>query len=153
MLPIKKIMWPTDFSEPSYQALKTAQELSTHFSAKLYLVHIIAPVPMLFSTAEPDGFDINVFHEQMKKSSREALKKIIQDKVSKEIETQTTIAMGKAPDEIVKIAQDKNVDLIVIATHGETGWRHLVFGSVAEKVVRFATCPVLTIHEPEKSKP
>ncbi|MBD3412823.1 MAG: universal stress protein [Candidatus Aminicenantes bacterium] len=152
MLPIKRILWPTDFSEPSYEALKTAQELAEHFSAELYVLHVIAPIPMLSSAHRPDGFDVNVFHDQLKKSSYESLGKAVQNRINKGINYHQRVVMGRAPDEIVRTAQDENVDLIVIATHGETGWRHLVFGSVAEKVVRFATCPVLTIQEPEKTK-
>ncbi len=149
MLPIKRILWPTDFSEPSYEALKTAQELAEHFSAELFVLHVITPVPAVSSPDGPAGFDVSVYQEQLKESSKESLKKIVRSKISKKIKSHSRIVMGRAPDEIVKISKEENIDLIVIATHGETGWRHLVFGSVAEKVVRSAESPVLTIHEPE----
>lgn len=152
MLPIKKILWPTDFSEPSYVALNTAQELAKHFSAELTIVNVITPIPVVSSPNGPAGFDVSLYQDQVKETSNESLQDIIQKKISKEIKTQGKIVMGNAPDEIVKTAEEENVDLIVIATHGETGWRHLVFGSVAEKVVRFAACPVLTIHQPKENK-
>jgi len=152
MLPIKKILWPTDFSEPSYVALNTAQELAKHFSAELTIVNVITPIPVVSSPNGPAGFDVSLYQDQIKETSNESLQDIIQKKISKEIKTEGKIVMGNAPDEIVKTAEEENVDLIVIATHGETGWRHLVFGSVAEKVVRFATCPVLTIHQPKENK-
>jgi nucleotide-binding universal stress UspA family protein len=152
MLPIKKILWPTDFSEPSYAALNTAQELAKHFSAELTIVNVITPIPVVSSPNGPAGFDVSLYQDQIKETANESLQDIIQKKTSKEIKTQGKIVMGNAPDEIVKTAEEENVDLIVIATHGETGWRHLVFGSVAEKVVRFATCPVLTIHQPKENK-
>jgi len=152
MLPIKKILWPTDFSEPSYEALKAAQEMAKHFSAKLIILNVITPIPVVSSPNGPAGFDVSVYQEQLKETSKESLQDVVQKKITEEIQTQTKIVMGNAPDEIVKTAQDEDVDLIVIATHGETGWRHLVFGSVAEKVVRFSTCPVLTIHEPKENK-
>ncbi|MFO7980022.1 MAG: universal stress protein [Candidatus Aminicenantes bacterium] len=152
MLPIKKILWPTDFSEPSYVALNTAQELAKHFSAELTIVNVITPIPVVSSPNGPAGFDVSLYQDQIKETSNESLQDIIQKKISKEIKTQGKIVMGNAPDEIVKTAEEENADLIVIATHGETGWRHLVFGSVAEKVVRFATCPVLTIHQPKENK-
>jgi len=149
MLPIKKILWPTDFSEPSYEALKTAQELAGHFSAELYIVHVVTPIPMLSSATGPSGFDVGGFHEQLMDTSKESLKDIVKDKIAKKIKTHTRVVMGRAPDEIVSTAEKVKADLIVISTHGETGWRHLVFGSVAEKVVRFSSCPVLTIREPD----
>jgi universal stress protein A len=61
------------------------------------------------------------------------------------IRSRSVIATGDAADEIVRVANDEAADLIVIATHGLTGWRHLVFGSVAEKVIRHADCPVLVV--------
>ncbi|MFW6140226.1 MAG: universal stress protein [Acidobacteriota bacterium] len=152
MLPIKKILWPTDFSKPSYVALSTAQELAKHFSAELTIVNVITPIPVVSSPNGPAGFDVSLYQEQIKETSKKSLQDVIQKKISKEIKTQSKIVTGSAPDEIVKTAEEENADLIVIATHGETGWRHLVFGSVAEKVVRFATCPVLTIHEPKENK-
>jgi nucleotide-binding universal stress UspA family protein len=73
--------------------------------------------------------------------------------VPKELHTHQIIVLGGAADEIIRIGEKEKVDLIVIATHGQTGWRHLVFGSVAERVVRLAPCPVLTIRVPhEESK-
>jgi len=152
VLPIKRILWPTDFSEPSYVALSAAEELAKHFSAELYLVHVISPIPMLSTTTGPDGFDVNFYHEQLKKRSHESLEKIVRNRIKKKIKAHYKIVMGRAPDEIVETAKKEDVDLIVIATHGETGWRRLVFGSVAEKVVRFANCPVLAIHEPKENK-
>jgi nucleotide-binding universal stress UspA family protein len=152
MLPIKKILWPTDFSEPSYVALTTAQELAEHFSAELTVINVITPIPVVSSPNGPAGFDVSVYQEQIKETSKESLQDVIQERISKEIKTQSKVMMGNAADEIVRAAQEESVDLIVIATHGETGWRHLVFGSVAEKVVRFASCPVLTIREPKEKK-
>ena len=152
MLPIKKILWPTDFSEPSYEALKTAQELAEHFAAELTIVHVVTPIPMLTSTSGPSGFDVGIFHKQLMDTSKESLKEIVKDKITKKIKIHTRVVMGRAPDEIVSVAKKGKADLIVISTHGETGWRHLVFGSVAEKVVRFSSCPVLTIREPDKNQ-
>jgi len=62
------------------------------------------------------------------------------------------VVLGGAADEIIRISGEEKVDLIVIATHGQTGWRHMVFGSVAEKVVRLAPCPVLTVRAPHKGR-
>jgi nucleotide-binding universal stress UspA family protein len=107
---------------------------------------------MLTSTSGPSGFDVGIFHKQLMDTSKESLKEIVKDKITKKIKIHTRVVMGRAPDEIVSVAKKGKADLIVISTHGETGWRHLVFGSVAEKVVRFSSCPVLTIREPDKNQ-
>jgi len=73
------------------------------------------------------------------------LDKLVAEKISDQIDVKKTVLKGNAAEEIVKLAESDKADVIVIATHGWTGWRHLVFGSVAERVVRLARCPVITI--------
>jgi nucleotide-binding universal stress UspA family protein len=72
--------------------------------------------------------------------------------VPKELHVRQIVALGEAADEIIRISEETKADLVVIATHGQTGWRRLVFGSVAEKVVRLAPCPVLTIRAPHEQR-
>jgi universal stress protein A len=154
MLPIKKILFPTDFSEPSYEALKSTNELALHFSSELMLIHVVSPVPVYAApaTSESSAGFVTSYQQEMEVHAREALEKIVQERLSKGIKSQTRVGLGDAANEIVKTANDENADLIVIATHGLTGWRRFMFGSVAEKVVRLAKCPVLTIREPEVKK-
>jgi nucleotide-binding universal stress UspA family protein len=85
----------------------------------------------------------------MKKSAEEAMSKFVTEETRKEVEVETAISQGTPFLEILKFAKDKEIDLIVIATHGRTGLRHVLFGSVAEKVVRKSPCPVLSIRHPE----
>ena len=145
MLPFKKILYPTDFSEPSYEALQAAIELALHFSSELCIVHVVSPVTT--SPADP-GSSFLVLQE-MEKAAREALNEIVKKRIPKELSVRQIVVVGGAAEEIIQISEKERVDLIVIATHGQTGWRHLVFGSVAEKVVRLAPCPVLTIRAPQ----
>lgn len=147
MLPFKKILWPTDFSRPSMEALKAANEMASRFSAELFVVHVITPIP---SPPGPGSFDVALYTKELEKSARKSLEDIVNNKVAAGVESRYFIRSGNAADEIVRVSEEKKVDLIVIATHGETGWRHLIFGSVAEKVVRTATCPVLSIRAPKK---
>jgi len=153
MLPFKKILYPTDFSEPSYEALKAANELALHFSTELYLVHVVSPAPIAEASSDFSGIpDLSVL-EEMETSAKNSLQAIVNRRVPKELHTHQIVVLGGAADEIIRIGEKEKVDLIVIATHGQTGWRHLVFGSVAERVVRLAPCPVLTIRAPhEESK-
>ena len=157
MLPFKKILCPTDFSQPSYEALKVANELALHFSAELYLVHVLAPIPVITAATTPmsagapgTSFDVVLYEKELKSAAEKKLAEIVDQKLAKELKVQSFLAYGKAADEIVKIAEKEKVDLIIISTHGETGFRHLIFGSVAEKVVRHAQCPVLTIRAAQK---
>lgn len=154
MLPFKKILCPTDFSEPSSKALQAANELATHFSAELCLLHVIpsVPIPMVEGEGFSPGFDIPSYEEHLVQTARQSIQELAEKMVSKGLKVRPLIGNGDAADEIVRIAEEQNFDLIVIATHGTTGWRHLIFGSVAEKVVRLSPCPVLTVRAPEKKE-
>ena len=157
MLPFKKILCPTDFSQPSYESLKVAEEMALHFSSELYLIHVLAPIPVITAATTPmsagaptTSFDVVLYEKELKSSAEKKLEEVTDQRFSKELKTQSFLAYGKAADEIVRIAEKEKLDLIVISTHGETGFRHLIFGSVAEKVVRHAQCPVLTIRASHK---
>jgi universal stress protein A len=145
MLPVKKILCPTDFSEPSYEALKVANELALNFSAELLLIHVINPIPIVSTPTGPMSFNVSSYQKELEDSAKKSLQDIINQMVAKELKVIPIVAYGIAADEIVSIAEEQNVDMIVIATHGRTGFRHLISGSVTEKVVRISNHPVLTI--------
>ncbi len=146
MLPLKKILCPTDFSAPSYAALDHAIELAAHFDAELCLLHIVPFVPptlpdsafgLVTVTGAPD--------DERKDDAMRQLHKVIIERVPSDLKTSCEVKIGNADKEITCAAQEENFDLVVIATHGLGGWRHLVFGSVAEAIVRQSHCPVLTV--------
>ena len=154
MLPFKRILCPTDFSEPAFMALKRAEELARHFSAELWVMHVIPSLPGPHMYADPPlatSFDVPMFQQELALKAEHMLKDLVSHQVSPEVRTRDLVTTGEAAPEILRIAQQEHVDLIVIASHGLTGWRRLVFGSVAEKVVRRATCPVLTIAAPPEA--
>ena len=156
MLPVRKIVCPIDFSEPSYAALKIAGELARHFGSFLDVIHVIPPVPVHSPYPDPPvavSFDVPLYQQELAVYSEKVLKDVVGKKVSAEIGTLATVLTGDPAQEILAFAAKENAGLIVIATHGQTGWRHLLSGSVAEKVVRLATCPVLTIRAPQGEKP
>jgi universal stress protein A len=153
MLPFKKILCPTDFSDPSYEAFKTASELAVQFSAELCLVHVIGPIPTASAPGvAPAGFSVGVYQQELEKSAQRDLQKVIDEKMPQGIVARAIVAHGDAANEIVRVADEEDADIIIIATHGRTGWRHLVFGSVAERVVRHANCPVLTVPAPKRNE-
>jgi nucleotide-binding universal stress UspA family protein len=156
VLPLRKIVCPTDFSEPSFVALKTAGELARHFGAYLDVIHVIPPVPVHSPYPDPPlgvSFDVPLYQQELAIYSEKALKDVVGKRVPQEIGTLATILTGDPAQEILAFAARENAGLIIIATHGQTGWRHLISGSVAEKVVRLASCPVLTIRAPQGEKP
>jgi universal stress protein A len=155
LLSFKKILCPTDFSEPSLEALQYGVELALHFAAELHIVHVISPVPPQYPYPTPpfiSGYDLAAYQQELAASAENALKELVAQKGSPQVHTLATVVTGDAATEIVRLARDTQVDLIVIATHGQTGWRQLVFGSVARKVMSLAPCPVLTIRAPRKEE-
>ena len=150
MLPVKLILCPTDFSGPACTCVRTASELAEHFGAELVLVNIVPAVPSVPS--DPNYvFKIPEYERYLHADAEAHLKKVREELVSKNVKVRTQVGHGSAADEIVLIAKVEGVDLIVISTHGSTGLERLVFGSVAEKVVRLAECPVLTVRQQEKA--
>jgi len=154
MLPFKRILCPTDFSEPSYEALRVASELALHFSSELLVLHVVQPIPVANvpppppATAAPMAFNISSYRQELEEVSKRSLKEVVEKWVAKGINVEQTVLQGEAADQIIDAVDKQKIDLVVIATHGRTGWRKFIFGSVAEKVVRLARCPVLTIQPP-----
>lgn len=150
MLPIKSILAPTDFSRTSLSVMRQAVELAGHFGAELIVNHVVPPIPAL----PPDphyNFEIPAYQEALHESSEKRLKEVVDEQVGDRVPHRLLVTYGDPAREIVRIAAEEKADMIVIGTHGLTGWQHLVFGSVAEKVVRTARCPVLSIRVRESA--
>jgi len=152
MLPLRKIVCPTDFSEPAAEGLKVARELATQFSAEMLLVHVVTPLPAMHGGAAPTGFHIPAVLEELEVSAQKSLEEMQREKLPAEIKARTFVILGRPAHEIVVLAEQEKADIIVMATQGESGWQRFVFGSVAERVVRHAECPVLTIRAPNPEK-
>jgi nucleotide-binding universal stress UspA family protein len=152
MLPPKRILSPLDFSDPSNEALNTAADLASRFGAELLLVHVVPMLPRLPSPATI--FNEAEFEQELHKDGVQRLHELDHKLTAKGVKVRSEV--GTANDvgmEIIRLAEHNNVDLIVIATHGMTGWHRLAFGSVAEKVVRLAACPVLLLRAAAAEKP
>ncbi len=146
-----RILCPTDFSEPARQAIELARDLARRFGAELRLVHCVEPVtlhgPTVDIGAPTSTFDVTGYQELIYEKAAERLRTMGESLSSAELSVSTHLGRGKPGDEIPAHAEDWGADLVVIATHGESGWRRFLFGSVAEKVMRTARCPVLTVNE------
>ena len=137
-----KIVCPVDFSPSSHEALVAAADLARTFDSLLTLLHVYQ-LPVLAVPEMSLNPEILV---QMMKSTDEALSKWTQEAIGLGApRVESTKIEGLAWDSIVALARDRHADLIVIGTHGRTGLRHALMGSVAERVVRHAACPVLVV--------
>jgi nucleotide-binding universal stress UspA family protein len=152
MLPLRKILCPIDFSKPSYEALEVAIELASNFSAELCMVHVVPEVarPSWASTLDPEqtkcGLEVSEYEEMLHTGAQQKLHELIKDRIPKNLCARATVSDGEPVPQILRSVSEELPDLIVIATQGQTALNQLLFGSVTEKLVRLASCPVLTIH-------
>lgn len=150
--PIKKIVLATDFSEASQGAHRYATWLAKTTGAKIKLLHVFDP--SMWTVPSPyyfmPGFDnwIDSHLDEMREEGRKALRELeasFLESGGDEAQVESIFVEGRPGKEIVRMANSLGADLIVLGTHGYTGWNRLVLGSVAEYVVRHAPCAVLTV--------
>ena len=149
MIQLTKLLVPTDFSEDSEQAARYAVELAKRFQTEIHCVHVVDIPADLLSTSDyymtgPSGQFIDQIREESKKNLEAFTEKNLEG-----MQVRTAFLEGRPFVEILRYARDQEIDLVVIATHGRTGLKHVLFGSVAEKVVRKAPCPVLVVKREE----
>lgn len=150
MFPVKKILTPTDFSKPSEAGLRVAIKVARHFEAELIVFHVVSPLPVIMTgDSSMAAYHMPKVMDELEKGARDALKDLMNAAMPPNVKASFNVAHGNPADEIVRLADEAGVDMIIIATHGQAGWRRFLFGSVAEKVIRIAGCPVLTIPEPD----
>jgi nucleotide-binding universal stress UspA family protein len=142
MVYVKRILVPIDFSERSEAALQYGVELARRFSARLYLLHV--PEHPGKAAAECLGL-----FETIQSAAHDRLSRLLSAEERRELRPEYAMRLGTPWQEIVRYATDYEIDLIVMGTHGRDGEALALLGSVAEKVVRKASCPVLTVHDPE----
>jgi universal stress protein A len=145
MINLKRILVPTDFSSTSEAALSYGIALTRAFNAKLVLLH----VPEHPGAAAEAEYPIGIY-ETMQNAANQRLGDLLSREEITELKPEYVMRIGHPADEIVKFAESHAIDLIVMGTHGREGVARVLVGSVAETVVRRATCPVLTIHYPER---
>ncbi|HPR62774.1 MAG TPA: universal stress protein [Thermoanaerobaculia bacterium] len=152
MLPIQTILWPTDFSSSSLGALEYAGDIAKSFQSRLVLVHVIPMLPMVTVPSGITSFDVVEFKDTLMVSRKEQLEGICKDKVPNGVTAECVVDYGYEVEGILKAAEKVDADLIIMSTHGVTGFRRWVSGSVTEKILRASTCPVLAIPIPSPSE-
>jgi nucleotide-binding universal stress UspA family protein len=140
---LKKILVPIDFSQCSLKALRYAVAFARQFKASITLLYVVQQyyLPGDFT----GGLDYASLEKEIEENSARELETIATREIGRKAPWKVLLRMGRPVDQITRIADELNVDLIILATHGHTGLKHVVLGSTAENVVRHAPCPVLTV--------
>jgi len=149
MVSFRKILVPTDFSKASQAALPLARVMAQCFSAELLLVHVLE-LPHYPTLFEGTALVVPPIDDTLRTQLGEQLERLLADEVSSHgVTGRAILREGPPTSELLDCAREESVDLIVIATHGYTGLRHMLLGSTAEQIVRLAPCPVLTVRAGE----
>lgn len=144
----QKILVPTDFSENSKQALPYALQIAEQFGAQLYLINIIEPVPWM---SDMRDVPLTLSENEIALQTKADLERLASESLKGSKPVESVARKGKqAYAEIVSFAREMSIDLIIIATHGRTGLKRTLLGSTAERVVRYASCPVMVVRQPEE---
>jgi nucleotide-binding universal stress UspA family protein len=157
MFPVSSILWPSDGGDSSYKALEAAIAIAEKFNARIYALRVVAPVPPLagpgyapmagagYESMAIKGYDVPLYQQELLKSAENDLSQVVAKKVPKHIEISCEVKIGTPAEVIIKFAREKNIDIIIMATHGRTGISRFMIGSVAEKTIRQSTIPLLII--------
>lgn len=150
MIVIKKVLVATDFSPASDTALRYGREIAAGFHATLELLHVTPNLPLVASF----GYEYTSLpprvQEEVERAERNMTERWLTDEDRRELHaTAVTLVDNNPAAAIVAHAKATNADVIVVGTHGRGAMAHMLLGSVAERVVRLAPCPVLTVHHPE----
>ncbi len=147
MIEIRTILAPADFSAHSEESVRYACGLAARLGAELHLVHILSevlpagPDPLLMPVLPPE------YYKESEDRALESLGRLLDPAWGTPRSVVTQVRWGSPVESMVSYAADHHIDLIVIATHGRTGLSHVLLGSVAERILREAPCPVLTIRD------
>ena len=150
MIKLKKILYPTDFSESSLEALAYAVSFARDYKAKLVLMHVVNEQVFSEGLNLPRVTAPEALEQEMVKEAERRLKSIIPADERAGLDSEMVILRGMPFLEIIRYAKANEVDLIVIGTHGRSGLEHVIFGSTAERVVRKAPCPVLSVQPSQR---
>ena len=149
MINIANVLVATDFGDASASALAYGREFARTFGARLHVLHVVEN-PALWMGPETAGFDLVRLQADLEARAQAQLDRLVTQEDREQLRAVSVIRTGRATAvEIVGQAKLANIDIIIMGTHGRRAMTHLMMGSVAEKVVRLAPCPVLTVRHPE----
>lgn len=149
MIKISNVLVATDFGPASESALAYGREFARTFEARLHVLHVVDN-PMIWAGPEAAGVDFARLQADLEVGAQKALDRAVTEEDRRQLNALTVVRTASAPAfEIIDYAKDAAIDVIIVGTHGRGLMGHLLMGSVAEKVVRIAPCPVLTVRHPE----
>jgi len=149
---IRSILLPTDFSRCAESALPYAADLARQMKARLVCLHVVETMmPPVGYAAVAEPMPVLDLGGQLEESATRELPKLGAREECAGLDVEEVVAHGDAAGEIVRVARERDIDLIVISSHGRTGFGRMIFGSTAESVVRHAHCPVLVV-KPKESE-
>jgi nucleotide-binding universal stress UspA family protein len=152
MITLKNVLVATDFSEVSEAALAYGRQIARAFGAQLHVLHVVGNVVAGVNGIEIYPTDFVAIQQEVEEGARAQLQAVVTEEDRRTLFAKTIVVTSNAAAQsIVSYAKDANIDLVVVGTHGRGGMAHLLMGSVAERVVRTAPCPVLTVRHPHKS--
>ncbi len=141
---IKRILVPVDFSGCSRQGLQYAIGVANEFGAKIILLHAMY-LGYIYSSEGTALYDVRTLQEAARENAQQQMRELVRSVNFGRAKFETVFTEGSPVLDICDFAKDHDVDLIMISTHGQTGWKHMLMGSTAEHVVRHAPCPVLVV--------
>jgi nucleotide-binding universal stress UspA family protein len=150
MITLKNILVATDFGEAAASALAYGRELARRFDATLHILHVVDDVGARLATASGLPYDTTRLQEDLNGVEGRQLEQLVADEDRRELRAKIVQVVSPSPArEIVDYAAKAGIDLMILGTHGRSAIAHVFMGSVAERVVRLAPCPVLTVRHPE----
>ena len=147
MADIRRILCPTDFSEFSDIAFRYALSIAHHYRSKLFVEHVVESWQHPEAAFVPAHYYVE-FRSHLLRKGQEELHRFVKNHANNEIRPEPVVDEGIAADSILALAEAQEVDLIVMGTHGRRGFDRLMVGSVTERILRKASCPVLAVHKP-----
>ena len=152
MIEIKKILFPLDLTENSSKILPYVLSVSEKYNSQIYLLHVVQDLNKWGKLYVPHP-SMDKFQEEAIKNAKKAMDKICENQLQSCPNFQKRVVSGDTVDEILKIIEPESIDLVIMGTHGRKGLEHVIFGSVAENVIKKSPVPVLSINPYKLKKP
>jgi nucleotide-binding universal stress UspA family protein len=140
-----KILVPIDFSERSITVLRNAVDVAGKFEAELNIIFVVEDFSSMFEFSVPH-ISSDIQEEAMKRGAEKKMENFLNENLNSSVASKSKVLIGHVVEEIIRFAEAEGIDLIIMGTHGYKGLERMLLGSVVEKVLRMAPCPVLTIN-------
>jgi nucleotide-binding universal stress UspA family protein len=142
---VERILVPVDFSQPSLQALDYAIDFGRPHKAEIAVLHVVEPVYFAAPDGYGVGYDAGILAGELERAGKQQLARLAANLRARRVSVRTLQCLGTPHQTIIDVARKLKTDLVIMSTHGRSGLAHVLMGSVAERVVRSAPCPVLVV--------